>query len=652
MERRFLRFAWSGFLGALLAFGALGCLISGFDLALTGGALAGFCLVASFLLSAALSFRWGLVGILAAMAGGALWLWQQGLAAQQLRNLLYYVTKLYSDAYGWRYVVPGDALGIALPVWVVAFCILFFVNLGIHRRGGTVPALLLSLVPFGACFVAPGTEPEPGFLFAFLLAVGLMACTGHRQVRADAPRLGLGLLLPLGLLLGVLFLCFPQGSYVNRAEKMQNGLLSALRQLPGVVENAAGRLQLDLGGSARQEVDLASLGPNPGYSYPVMSVSGNVSGSLYLRGRDYNVYTGTGWEATRHRAEAFGVEGEAIGTITLRTHSPQDTLFLPYYPSWQVNLAGGKAANTEGLTEYAFDVAALPDRQEVPQGPELVFGVGTAEVLSGDYITLPEDTKTWAREFREARELKTPGEIAAFLRNCAEYDLKTQAMPSEETDFVRWFVEQGETGYCVHFASAATVLLRSAGYPARYVSGYLAEAKAGKTVTVTARDAHAWAEYYDGARGIWVVLEATPASAGSEEETHPQEPEIRPVKPQEKPEPDTGSAAWWALAIIALLALLCQRHVRLYFRQQRWNRGKGNRLALDRYAQLQQLSKAAGRSLPEEAVALAEKAGFSQHILTEEELQVFDGIRRRLIADLKAKPWYLRLLHRFVFALY
>ena len=96
-------------------------------------------------------------------------------------------------------------------------------------------------------------------------------------------------------------------------------------------------------------------------------------------------------------------------------------------------------------------------------------------------------------------------------------------------------------GYCAHFASATTLLLRSYGIPARYVEGYavsVSDVSEGSTlqnettsdwftgknpigdtgvvsVNVTDADAHAWVEVYQKGIG-WVPYEFTPASSGSE----------------------------------------------------------------------------------------------------------------------------------------
>lgn len=68
------------------------------------------------------------------------------------------------------------------------------------------------------------------------------------------------------------------------------------------------------------------------------------------------------------------------------------------------------------------------------------------------------------------------------------------------------------TGYCVHFAHAATYLMRTRGIPARVAAGYaIAEAArgSGSTLMVRGADAHAWPEIYLEGVG-WVVIDPAP----------------------------------------------------------------------------------------------------------------------------------------------
>ncbi|MEO1086051.1 MAG: transglutaminase-like domain-containing protein, partial [Acidobacteriota bacterium] len=71
------------------------------------------------------------------------------------------------------------------------------------------------------------------------------------------------------------------------------------------------------------------------------------------------------------------------------------------------------------------------------------------------------------------------------------------------------------TGYCVHFAHAATYLLRSIGLPARVAAGYAVsegDRAGGSALLIRGGNAHAWPEVYLEGAG-WVVVDLTPAQS-------------------------------------------------------------------------------------------------------------------------------------------
>ena len=74
------------------------------------------------------------------------------------------------------------------------------------------------------------------------------------------------------------------------------------------------------------------------------------------------------------------------------------------------------------------------------------------------------------------------------------------------------FLFQTRSGFCEHFASAFVVLMRTAGVPARVVTGYLGgEYNAlGNYLIVRQSDAHAWTEVWLDNRG-WVRVDPTNA---------------------------------------------------------------------------------------------------------------------------------------------
>ena len=80
------------------------------------------------------------------------------------------------------------------------------------------------------------------------------------------------------------------------------------------------------------------------------------------------------------------------------------------------------------------------------------------------------------------------------------------------------FMRNARSGHCEYFAAATTLLLRAAGIPARYATGFavMEYSPLESAFVVRARHAHAWARAWDGAR--WVDLDTTPPSWLQEEQ--------------------------------------------------------------------------------------------------------------------------------------
>ena len=80
------------------------------------------------------------------------------------------------------------------------------------------------------------------------------------------------------------------------------------------------------------------------------------------------------------------------------------------------------------------------------------------------------------------------------------------------------FLRRSKSGHCEYFAGAATLLLRAAGVPARYATGFamLEYSALEEAYVVRARHAHAWTRAF--VDGRWVDLDATPPSWIEEED--------------------------------------------------------------------------------------------------------------------------------------
>jgi hypothetical protein len=145
------------------------------------------------------------------------------------------------------------------------------------------------------------------------------------------------------------------------------------------------------------------------------------------------------------------------------------------------------------------------------------------EVLD-NYLQLPPDFPESVRQLSAniTKGAQTPYQKVLLINNFLSripYDTEVTT-PPEGTDGVAYFLFTQKSGFCVHFASAMAVMLRSVGVPSRLAVGYLPGEPGDKKDEYILRDKlyHAWPQVYFPEYG-WVDIEATPSSseaAGSE----------------------------------------------------------------------------------------------------------------------------------------
>lgn len=164
--------------------------------------------------------------------------------------------------------------------------------------------------------------------------------------------------------------------------------------------------------------------------------------------------------------------------------------------------------------------------------------------------------------------------VENYLQQNTTYTLSPGKLPKGE-DFVEYFLFQNKKGYCAHYASAAVLMLRAMGVPARYVEGYMVGPDSAgitgegqkvtafsnngsesyninmETAQISVRDfnAHAWTEVYIDDYG-WLPMDFTPGSANQnymvyntliindlrKKETN--QPNSNPTPPVNRQEPD------------------------------------------------------------------------------------------------------------------
>lgn len=115
------------------------------------------------------------------------------------------------------------------------------------------------------------------------------------------------------------------------------------------------------------------------------------------------------------------------------------------------------------------------------------------------------------RRGEELSDLDKARALESYLRDSGLFKYSLQpAAATPLTDPVVEFVMNRREGHCQYFASALGLMLRSAGIPARLVTGFKGgEALDDGALSVEKRFAHVWVEaWIDGSR--WVTFDATP----------------------------------------------------------------------------------------------------------------------------------------------
>ena len=104
---------------------------------------------------------------------------------------------------------------------------------------------------------------------------------------------------------------------------------------------------------------------------------------------------------------------------------------------------------------------------------------------------------------------------------------RTPGIMLGNTDVADKFLFESKKGYCVHYATAATLMYRMYGIPARYVTGFKVSADCFKenadgqwSTAVTDSAQHAWTEIFIDNYG-WVPVDVTPAADGTMRVSYP-----------------------------------------------------------------------------------------------------------------------------------
>ena len=465
-------------------------------------------------------------------------------APAEFNDLLDRISGLYYEHFydaGTPYVPTDKGIDHSFPVALVFSLIALYLTLALSSQGGRIIYTLMGVLPLALGCLAVNGNPPSAPLFALLLGLCLTAVGGD-WFHPESPRgrAAAIVLLPLLALLSVGLLLHGPDTYnyteedVRQSERFDK-LGELLRGLIERENKAADNGGWKLNGSLFRRsapdnwavsgnmVDLTRT-PNENQNSVILRIATDADGSLYLRRRSYGDYLGTGWAAGEESSgqSSLGFAASAVAqqrnaithTIRIELLRSLDDALLPYYT--QGNFTSDVACPSGGVDQYIQSFVTYPgstDRLTVSvafQDAELRYRDYARQV----YTALPEDTRQAALTILSdagihAGDSHVVEDVAEYVRSSAVYSQDVSPYPTD--DFAIYFLQSANAGYCIHFATAAAVLYRALGIPARLTDGFLVEAKSGQSVEVPLGQEHAWVEVYRDGFG-WLPIDATAAS--------------------------------------------------------------------------------------------------------------------------------------------
>ncbi len=259
----------------------------------------------------------------------------------------------------------------------------------------------------------------------------------------------------------------------------------------------------------------------------------------YWRGRVYDQYEDGQWTNTSSMGQIFNPQDQEMNLVDELTRVEMNFMITMNFPKQDLLYAPSEIiwVNKEGRIEFqplddnirevqawfADPSLVAGDRYEVralianPTIQELRFaGTDYPAWVTERYLQVPPKMEAQLKELAEEITAQYPTSfekaqaITSFLRREIEYQSTITEMPPQGEDPLLWVLFDHKKGFCMYYASAEVLMLRTIGIPARMAVGF-AEGEFDEQrdrYTVARLNSHAWPEVYFPGIG-WVEFEPT-----------------------------------------------------------------------------------------------------------------------------------------------
>ena len=247
--------------------------------------------------------------------------------------------------------------------------------------------------------------------------------------------------------------------------------------------------------------------------------------ALYWRGVVLDDFDGGAWRRSAASDTAGAIDisqsGAASNYEVQLAASGQPRIFALDLPRSVERLAGNPYLVSPALEITTLHAITTPVRYRASSLASYRLQPALSPQLLRPWLQLPAGfnprSLEWARRLRGSgkHQLSPPQMIDAVLAHFHQapfrYTLQPPLLGRHSVDD---FLFGTRAGFCEHYASSFTVLMRAMGIPARIVTGYQGGSREADSasVTVRQRDAHAWSEVWLAGQG-WVRVDPTGAVA-------------------------------------------------------------------------------------------------------------------------------------------
>lgn len=573
-----------------------------------------------------------------------------------------------------------------MALWVVFIPVVILIIRTVRCKHSYFLAFFVS-VPFLFFILLFTLRPHPVFftmlMMFYLMLLGMSFASHHNTYQTSSAILKCGVCLGLcGLLLMSAMRFFsPEESYIRSAsvESIRANIQLKVRNIiQGIEESDTGELDLSTANN-RYYINVNEL-----------QVEMEEPQAMYLHAFSASVYDNQRWtqplaadfdklynwkqdglihpfEFIRVAAQESHMRDEPQAVKITNIQADPDYVYMPYGINDQLNdilVQDAYMTSEERKAEIEFHIWTLDQQAQMKQLSAVNQYIQKIKALN---LTVPSSLKSTLNAVPIDISSSMSNEerisvIQEYMRGFGSYTLSPGSTP-EGKDFIEYFLKENKQGYCVHYASAAVMLLRYYGVPARYASGYRVGLNAfnNGVANVLDSDAHAWVEVLDDQAG-WVPLEVTPSASANQDESVDQitsayQPNPQPTNPnqtqtapnnrpntttqtQTKEESGNGvlSRSLLIVLVITSLLLLCaigvlvRRKKRLIKWHQRLHQKHSRKaiLACNAYLKAADITE---KDLSEEIKQIMEEAKFSTHPMDQRQRDLVVSYCERMVLE-------------------